>query len=37
MSFSAEQHVGTRDVQRVTVKGGQWTAVGDFVSAPDRG
>jgi ABC-type branched-subunit amino acid transport system substrate-binding protein len=37
MSFSADQHVGTRDVQRVTVKGGQWTAVGDFVSAPDRG
>jgi branched-chain amino acid transport system substrate-binding protein len=37
MSFSATQHVGTRDVQRVTAKGGQWTAVGDFVSAPDRG
>lgn len=37
MSFSADRHVGTRDVQRVTVKGGQWTAVGGFVSAPDRG
>ncbi|MCF7553604.1 ABC transporter substrate-binding protein [Pseudonocardia sp. WMMC193] len=37
MSFSADRHVGTRDVQRVTVQGGQWTAVGDFVSAPDRG
>ena len=36
MSFSADRHVGTRDVQRVTVQGGQWTAVGDFVSAPDR-
>ena len=36
MSFSAQQHVGTRDVQRTEVKNGTWVAVGDFVSAPDR-
>jgi ABC-type branched-subunit amino acid transport system substrate-binding protein len=37
MSFSADRHVGTRDVQRVTVKGGQWVPEADFISAPDRG
>ena len=36
MSFSPQQHIGTRDVQRTEVKNGTWTAVGDFVSAPDR-
>ncbi|MGI5128007.1 ABC transporter substrate-binding protein [Pseudonocardia sp. CA-107938] len=37
MSFSADRHVGTRDVQRVTVKGGTWLPEAGFVSAPDRG
>ncbi|MCE3552355.1 ABC transporter substrate-binding protein [Pseudonocardia sp. RS11V-5] len=37
MSFSAQSHLGTRDVQRVTVRNGQWVSEGDFVSAPERG
>lgn len=36
MSFSPQQHIGTRDVQRTEVKDGKWVASGDFVSAPDR-
>lgn len=36
MSFSATQHIGTRDVLRTYVEGGEWVADGDFVSAPER-
>jgi branched-chain amino acid transport system substrate-binding protein len=36
MTFSATQHLGTHDVQRTVVQGGEWVAEGDFVSAPER-
>jgi branched-chain amino acid transport system substrate-binding protein len=36
MSFSATAHLGTREVQRTVVQGGEWVAEGDFVTAPER-
>jgi ABC-type branched-subunit amino acid transport system substrate-binding protein len=36
MNFSATQHLGTRSVQRVVVKNGTWTSVGDFYTPPAR-
>jgi branched-chain amino acid transport system substrate-binding protein len=36
MSFSADKHLGTRQVQRVTVKDGTWVSVGDFFTPPER-
>jgi len=36
MSFSADKHLGTRQVQKVTVKGGAWASVGDFYTPPAR-
>ena len=37
MRFSASDHLGTRSVQRVEVKNGAWTSVGDFYTPPARG
>lgn len=37
MNFSASNHLGTRSVQRVVVKNGVWTSVGDFYTPPARG
>lgn len=37
MHFSASNHLGTRSVQRVVVKNGAWTSVGDFYTPPARG
>ena len=37
MSFSDTVHIGTREVLRTVVQGGEWVAEGDFVSAPERG
>ncbi|MEU6352360.1 ABC transporter substrate-binding protein [Streptomyces sp. NPDC047072] len=36
MKFSASDHLGTRSVQRVEVKNGVWTSVGDFYTPPAR-
>jgi ABC-type branched-subunit amino acid transport system substrate-binding protein len=36
MKFSASEHLGTRSVQRVVVKNGVWTSVGDFYTPPAR-
>ncbi|MFJ9381469.1 ABC transporter substrate-binding protein [Streptomyces sp. NPDC101455] len=36
MKFSAGDHLGTRSVQRVVVKNGVWTSVGDFYTPPAR-
>ncbi|MBK3572803.1 ABC transporter substrate-binding protein [Streptomyces sp. MBT65] len=36
MKFSASDHLGTRSVQRVVVKNGVWTSVGDFYTPPGR-
>jgi ABC-type branched-subunit amino acid transport system substrate-binding protein len=36
LTFSAQQHLGATDLQRVTVKDGAWTAVGDFFTPPAR-
>jgi len=36
MKFSANGHLGTRSVQRVVVKNGVWTSVGDFYTPPAR-
>lgn len=36
MRFSAGNHIGTRSVQRVVVKNGVWTSVGDFYTPPPR-
>jgi len=36
MSFSADKHLGTRQVQKVTVKNGAWASVGDFYTPPAR-
>ena len=36
MKFSASDHLGTRSVQRVVVKKGVWTSVGDFYTPPAR-
>jgi branched-chain amino acid transport system substrate-binding protein len=36
MSFSDTVHIGTREVLRTIVQGGEWVAEGDFVSAPER-
>ncbi len=36
MRFSAGNHLGTRGVQRVEVKNGVWTSVGDFCTPPTR-
>ncbi|MGP4005948.1 ABC transporter substrate-binding protein [Streptomyces sp. 4N124] len=36
MNFSAGNHLGTRSVQRVAVKNGVWTSVGDFYTPPAR-
>jgi len=37
MSFTADKHLGTRQVQKVTVKDGTWVSVGDFFTPPERG
>jgi branched-chain amino acid transport system substrate-binding protein len=37
LTFSDQQHLGATQVQRVTVKSGQWTSVGDFFTPPPRG
>jgi branched-chain amino acid transport system substrate-binding protein len=37
ISFSDEKHLGADQVQRVTVKDGQWTPVGEFFTPPRRG
>ena len=37
MSYSDTVHIGTREVLRTVVQGGEWVAEGDFVSAPERG
>jgi ABC-type branched-subunit amino acid transport system substrate-binding protein len=37
MNFNAQKHLGTRQVQKVTVKGGTWVSVGDFFTPPERG
>jgi hypothetical protein len=36
MSFSAGNHLGTRAVQRVVVKNGQFVSEGGFLTPPDR-
>ncbi|HEX6355994.1 ABC transporter substrate-binding protein [Actinophytocola sp.] len=36
LTFSAQNHLGATDLQRVTVKGGKWTSVGDFFTPPAR-
>lgn len=36
MRFGASEHLGTRSVQRVEVKNGVWTSVGDFYTPPAR-
>ncbi|WP_248963339.1 ABC transporter substrate-binding protein [Sphaerisporangium perillae] len=36
MSFSAGNHLGTRAVQKVIVKDGQFVSEGDFYTPPDR-
>lgn len=36
LTFSDTQHLGATDLQRVTVKGGRWTAEGDFFTPPVR-
>lgn len=36
LTFSDQQHLGAAQVQRVTVKNGQWTSVGDFFTPPPR-
>ena len=36
MRFGARDHLGTRSVQRVVVKNGVWTSVGDFYTPPSR-
>lgn len=36
ISFSDRQHLGVTDVLKVTVKGGKWTADGDFLTPPPR-
>lgn len=36
MSYSADQHLGTRQVQRTYVKDGQWVAEGGFFTPPER-
>ena len=37
LTFSDKQHLGATEVQRVTVKDGKWTSVGDFFTPPPRG
>ena len=37
LTFSDRNHLGATEVQRVTVKNGQWTSVGDFFTPPPRG
>jgi ABC-type branched-subunit amino acid transport system substrate-binding protein len=37
MKFGPSTHLGTRSVQRVVVKDGVWTSVGDFYTPPARG
>jgi branched-chain amino acid transport system substrate-binding protein len=36
LTFSDKQHLGATEVQRVTVKDGKWTSVGDFFTPPPR-
>ncbi|MEW2626142.1 ABC transporter substrate-binding protein [Streptomyces sp. NPDC048106] len=36
LDFSAEQHLGTRDVQKVIVRNGRWESQGDFFTPPPR-
>jgi len=36
MSFSTDAHLGTRQVQKITVKNGAWASVGDFFTPPAR-
>ncbi len=36
MNFSADNHIGTRGVQRVVVKNGVWVSEGDFYTPPAR-
>lgn len=37
MNFSTNAHMGTRDVQKVVVRNGQWVSEGDFFTPPSRG
>ncbi|MFF2846137.1 ABC transporter substrate-binding protein [Streptomyces sp. NPDC058001] len=37
LRFSADNHLGTRDVQKVVVKNGRWESIGDFFTPPARG
>jgi branched-chain amino acid transport system substrate-binding protein len=34
LKWSADQHLGTDQVQRIQVKNGKWVAIGDFIPAP---
>lgn len=36
MSYGADRHLGTRDVQKVVVKDGKWVSDGDFFTPPTR-
>ncbi|MEU9188474.1 ABC transporter substrate-binding protein [Streptomyces sp. NPDC048484] len=36
LSFGAGRHLGTRDVQKVVVRNGQWESLGDFFTPPVR-
>jgi len=36
MKFGADDHLGTRSVQRVVVRNGVWTSVGSFYTPPTR-
>ncbi|MFC9427722.1 ABC transporter substrate-binding protein [Streptomyces sp. NPDC056987] len=36
LSFSADRHLGTRDVQKVVVRDGRWESQGDFFTPPER-
>lgn len=37
MSFSSEQHIGTRQVQRLVVEDGAFSPLGEFYDPPSRG
>ncbi|MFF1901208.1 ABC transporter substrate-binding protein [Streptomyces sp. NPDC058206] len=36
LSFSGEQHLGTRDVQKLVARNGRWESQGDFFTPPKR-
>ncbi|MGW3737420.1 ABC transporter substrate-binding protein [Streptomyces sp. NPDC005148] len=37
LTFSADRHLGTRDVQKVVARNGRWESQGDFFTPPARG